>query len=93
MKTEVYSWRVSTDLKTGLEREAQRRKTSVASVLELAAREWLSKSGAGIEGVEEQLRLRNAASECFGTFASGDPRRSVNVRKAVRERLDRRRDR
>ena len=25
MKTEVYSWRVSTELKTGLEREARRR--------------------------------------------------------------------
>jgi hypothetical protein len=41
MKTEVYSWRVSPDIKTGLEREARRRKMSVSAVLDLAAREWL----------------------------------------------------
>ena len=46
MKTEVYSWRVSTDLKTGLEREARRRKISLAKALDLAAEEWLKKSGA-----------------------------------------------
>jgi hypothetical protein len=41
MKTEVYSWRVSTNVKAGLEREARRRKTSVSAILDMAAQEWL----------------------------------------------------
>jgi hypothetical protein len=93
MKSEVYSWRVSTDLKTGLEREAHRRKLSLAAVLDLAARDWLNKGGAEIEGDEEQLRLRKAASKCFGTVASGNAHRSETARQAVRQRLRRRHDR
>jgi hypothetical protein len=90
MKTEVYSWRVSTEVKTGLEREARLRKTSVSAVLDLAAQEWLRKTAAGKDDEEQQRRLRQAASECFGIFASGDARRSERVRQAVRERLRRR---
>jgi hypothetical protein len=93
MKNEVYSWRVSTDLKTGLEREARRRKLSLSAVLDLAARDWLSKGGAEIEGDEEQLRLRKAASECFGAVASGNAHRSENARQAVRQRLRQHHDR
>lgn len=90
MKTEVYSWRVSTDLKTGLEREARRRKLSVSAVLDLAAREWLNNTGAGEERGEddaEQRRLHQAASKCLGAFAGGDAGRSENVRRTVRRRL------
>jgi hypothetical protein len=93
MKNEVYSWRVSTDLKTGLEREARRRKLSLSAVLDLAARDWLNKGSAEIDGDEEQLRLRKAASECFGAVASGHAHRSENARQAVRQRLRRRHDR
>jgi hypothetical protein len=89
MKNEVYSWRVSTDLKTGLEREARRRKLSLSAVLDLAARNWLNKGGVEIEGDEEQLRLRKAASKCFGAVASGNAHRSENARQAVRQRLRR----
>jgi hypothetical protein len=89
MKTEVYSWRVSTDLKTGLEREARRRKMSVSAVLDLAAQEWLMKSGAEEDDDEKQRRLSQAASECFGIFASGNARRSESVRRTVRQRLRR----
>lgn len=87
MKSEVYSWRVSPDLKTGLEREARRRKISFAAVLDLAARDWLNKGGAELDGEAEQLRLRKAASQCIGTLAGGNPHRSENARQAVRERL------
>lgn len=89
MKNEVYSWRVSTDLKTGLEREARRRRLSLSAVLDLAARDWLKKGGAEIEGDEEQLRLQKAASKCFGAVASGNAHRSENARQAVRQRLQR----
>jgi hypothetical protein len=92
MKTEVYSWRVSADLKTGLEREARRRKISLSAVLDQAAQEWLMKSGAGNDD-DEQKRLQQAASECFGVLASGDTRRSETVSQAVRRRLQRRYER
>jgi hypothetical protein len=87
MKTEVYSWRVSSELKSGLEREARRRKTSVGAVLDLAARDWLSRGGADQGSDAEQVRLHEAASRCIGTIASGDTHRSENVRQAVRQRL------
>ena len=90
MKTEVYSWRVSTELKTGLERAARRRKTSLSAVLDLAAQEWLTKSGAANEDGEEQRRLQQASSKCLGAFASGEARRSESVRQTVRQRLRRR---
>jgi hypothetical protein len=90
MKNEVYSWRVSTDLKSGLEREARRRKLSLSAVLDLATRDWLNKSGAEIKGDEEQSRLQKAASKCFGALASGDAHRSENAREGVRQRLRRR---
>jgi hypothetical protein len=90
MKTEVYSWRVSTDLKTGLEHEARRRKISLSAVLDLAARDWLSKGDAGPASDEEQLRLQKAAAKSIGALASGDPHRSESARQALRQRLAKR---
>ncbi|MEO8662521.1 MAG: hypothetical protein ABI693_28935 [Bryobacteraceae bacterium] len=90
MKTEVYSWRVSAEVKTGLEREARRRKISVAAALDAAAREWLQKSGMANDGEEEQRRLQKAASKWVGTLASGNARRSETASEAVRDRLRRR---
>ena len=87
MKTEVYSWRVSTDLKTGLEREARRRKISLAKALDLAAEEWLQKGGTDKDDDREQKRVHEAASKFFGVVANGDSHRSENVRQIVRERL------
>lgn len=88
--TEVYSWRVSSGLKTTLDREARRRKISVAAALDAAAREWLQKSGAEDEGDEEQRRLHCAASKWLGTLASGNARRSETASQTVRDRLRRR---
>jgi hypothetical protein len=90
MKTEVYSWRVSSDLKTGLEREARRLKLSLSAVLDLAAQEWLGKSGEGIGDEAAQQRLHQAADACLGTIAGGNPRRAESARAAVRQRLRRR---
>lgn len=89
MKTEVYSWRVSTNLKTDLEREARRRKLSLAAVLDLAADEWLKKTASLTDDDEEQRRLQQAALKCFGSFAGGDPLRSEQAARTVRERLRR----
>lgn len=87
MKTEVYSWRVSTDLKTGLEREARRRHVSLSVILDMATREWLTKNSAGNDEEEEQQTLHRSASECFGIFASGNSHRSETVRQRVRQRI------
>jgi hypothetical protein len=90
MKTEVYSWRVSPDIKTSLEREARRRKISVSAALDLAARDWLHKTSMATEGdEEEQYRLKKAASRWLGALASGDAQRSEKVSRTVRQRLRR----
>jgi hypothetical protein len=89
MKTEVYSWRVSTELKTDLEREARRRKTSLSAVLDLAAKEWLANSDSANTDSEEQHRLQQAALKCFGAIATGNAHGSENVRRTVRQSLRR----
>lgn len=89
MKTEVYSWRVSSDVKMDLEREARRRKMSMSAALDLATREWLDRSGTANDS-EGQRRLQKAASKWLGALASGDGRRSENASQAVRQRLRRR---
>ena len=87
MKTEVYSWRVSTDLKTELEREARRRKISLSAALDSAAQEWLKKRNADAGDVAVQRELHEAASKFFGTLASGNHRRAETARQTIRERL------
>jgi len=89
MKTEVYSWRVSSDVKTSLEREARRRKISVSAALDAAARQWLLKSDASHEGDDEQRRLHKAAAKWLGSLASGDPKRSETAARTVKDRLRR----
>lgn len=89
MKTEVYSWRVSSDIKTGLEREARRRKISVSAALDLAAREWLLKTSMANEDDEGQYRLKKTASRWLGALASGDVQRSEKASQTVRQRLRR----
>jgi len=85
MKTEVYSWRVSTELKTGLEREARRRKISLSAALDLAAHEWLKEGGAEDDAVE-QRRLHAAAAKAVGTI-EGRPDDAENAREIVRQRI------
>ena len=90
MKTEVYSWRLSGELKSTLEREARQRKVPVAAVLESAVRDLLKKEKTTVPEEEEQRRLHSAAARCLGIFASGTARRSETAREAVRARLRRR---
>jgi hypothetical protein len=90
MKKEVYSWRVSTEVKSDLEREARLRKTSVSSVLDQAVRDWLKKSRPASTEDEEQRRLHALAEKCLGAFAGGNSRRAEAVREVVRQRVRRR---
>ncbi|MGA7630190.1 MAG: hypothetical protein WCB11_05455 [Terriglobales bacterium] len=90
MKTEVYSWRLSGELKSGLERQARLRRVPVSAVLETAVRDWLKKGETDLSEEDAQLRLHTAAANCFGAVASGNPRRSETARVILRERLKRR---
>jgi len=92
MKTEVYSWRVSRELKMALETAAHEEGISVARLLERIAREWLDERTAARRDDElEQERLRASAMRFVGILRSGDPGRSTMVRQRVRERLTKRR--
>jgi predicted transcriptional regulator len=89
MKTEVYSWRVSSELKSDLEREARSRKVPVSLVLETAVRDWLKKRESDLPDDEAQRRLQRAAADSFGVLASGNPYRAETARDALRKRLRR----
>ncbi|MFI5103017.1 MAG: hypothetical protein ACHP9V_06575 [Terriglobales bacterium] len=90
MRTEVYSWRLSGELKSDLEREARLRKVPVSAVLETAVRDWLKKGDADVSEEQAQRRLQSAAAGCFGVLASGNSRRAETARDTLRQRLRRR---
>jgi hypothetical protein len=90
MKTEVYSWRLSEELKSDLEREAHLRKVSVSSVLETAVRDWLKKTDTDALDDQGQQKLRAAATRCLGVLAGLNSRRAETAREVVRRRLKRR---
>ena len=93
MSKEVYSWRVSAELKSDLEREARLRGVSVSSLLDTAVRELLTKSSRNSGEDDRQRQLHAAAEACFGIIAGGNPRRSESVTKLVRSHLRRRQGR
>jgi predicted transcriptional regulator len=90
MRTEVYSWRLSDELKSDLEREARLRKMPVSAILDLAVREWLKKSALDVEGEEAQRELHAAAEQYLGVLAGRDRRRAETARETVRKQLRRR---
>ncbi|MDH3604952.1 MAG: hypothetical protein OEU26_35560 [Candidatus Tectomicrobia bacterium] len=83
-KTEVYSWRVSPELKTALEDAARVEGMSVALLLDRIVTAWLA--GASADGDEEdvQQRLYIAAERAIGTIHGGDPRRAEHARNRSR---------
>jgi hypothetical protein len=91
MKTEVYSWRLSPQLKTELEEAARAERKSVSELLEQIARDWLEHSRGRDEGEDErQRRIRDEALRCAGTIHGDDPNRAENARSEVRARIARR---
>jgi hypothetical protein len=90
MKTEVYSWRVSSELKSDLERAARDRRVPLSSVLEEAARKWLAESAASVSDDEAQRKLHAAAEPFIGTLSGLHTADAQSVRKVVRRRLARR---
>jgi predicted transcriptional regulator len=93
MKTEVYSWRLSGELKSDLERAARLRKVPASSILEQAVRDWLQRSPMESDDNEVQRQLHASAASCLGVLAGANPRRAETAREQVRKRLSRRRAR
>ncbi len=58
-----------------------------------AVRDWLKNSASEIAGDDEQRRLHEAAEECIGVLSGSDPARSEIVRRDIRERVRKRRER
>jgi predicted transcriptional regulator len=88
MKTHVYSWRLSANLKNELERAARLRRAPLSTVLEQAARAWLAQNSAEVAEDEEiQRKLHAAAERYIGCLAGDNPRRSEMVRETVRKKL------
>ena len=87
-KSDVYSWRIAPELKSRLELESRRERSSVASLLDRMAREWLeARSRNGTDGEAEQARLHRAAARSLGSISGGDARRAEQAREAIRRRL------
>jgi hypothetical protein len=88
-KSEVYSWRVSSERLQGLERAARSRKRSVSSLLDEIAAEWLAANSPAAD----QKRIREAAEVCIGSFSTGDPtltrKTSERVREIIRAKFER----
>ena len=89
MKSEVYSYRLTSDRKARLARAARRRKLKIAHVLDMAVDEWLAKQADEIAGDEEQKKLHAIAERLIGVSRGKDPNRSRNTGKLIRESLGR----
>jgi hypothetical protein len=90
MKTHVYSWRLSGELKSDLKRQARLQKVSISTILDMAVREWLKKSAFDVSGDEEQRRLHAEAEKYIGALKGLDRDRSETVRETIRKKLQRR---
>ena len=86
-KTEVYSWRITPQIKRSLEREARREGTSVSVLLERIAKEWIVLRQNSDDDEESQRRLRDSATKTIGSISGKSPGRSVQARASVRKRL------
>ena len=93
-KTEVYTWRVSSATKAGLEEAARNSNRSVARLLdEIVAERLDATAHAGDAEINNQRRLHARAARFAGRFSGTDPRRSAQVKARVRARLAERRAR
>jgi hypothetical protein len=90
MKGEVYSWRLSRELKEDLEQAARRERVTLARLLERISRDWLKARASAAEDDEaEQERIRARAMRFVGSIQGGDPDRAAKARERVREVLAR----
>ncbi len=93
MKTEVYSWRVSSHLNGKLAREARLKRVPISSVLDEAVRAWLEKNANEADETDRQRRLHIVGGGQLGALSGGNARRAETAREAIRERLRKRHER
>ena len=87
MKTKVYSWRLSSELKRDLERAARDEGVPISRVLERLTQDWLAQRRS--EDEAEQARIRARLAKLIGVIHGTNPRRSQNVRQIVGEGIAR----
>jgi hypothetical protein len=90
-KSEVYSWRVSPEVKSALEEAARTEQTTVSKLLDGIVAAWLERADSDGDQGAIQRRLHRAAARTLGTIRGGDPRRAERARELVRKRLAKRR--
>ncbi|NIM01987.1 MAG: hypothetical protein GTN89_14490 [Acidobacteria bacterium] len=86
-KSEVYSWRVSPELKSALEEAARAEQTTVSKLLDGIVATWLEQTDPQGEEAAIQHRLHREAARTFGKIRGGDPRRSERARDLVKKKL------
>ena len=93
-KSEVYTWRVSSAMKAGLEEAARNTNRSVAKLLDGIVAERLDATGqTGEAEMDNQRRLHVRAARFAGRFSGTDPVRGEKAKARVRARLTERRAR
>ena len=85
MKTEVYSWRLSPQLKRDLDRAARDEGVPISGLLERISQDWLAERWR--EDEARQARIRARMKKCIGAIHGADPHRSQNVRQIVEEEI------
>ncbi len=85
MKTAVYSWRLSVELKTHLERQAREEGRSLSDLLEELASDGLRARRSRFDDEAEQAAIRLRAAAAIGSVRGGDPTRASRARELVRE--------
>ena len=87
-KSEVYSWRLNSDLKTDLDLHTRLQGKTLAEVLNMLAKGWLEEQKLqNSENESEQARLHAIAARFVGSISGGDPHASQTVREVVRQRI------
>ena len=89
--SEVYSWRVSPELKSALEKAARSEQTTVSRLLERIVVAWLEQAESSGDQQSVQRHLHQTAARTLGKIHGRDPRRAERTRDLVRKRLTQRR--
>jgi len=88
MKTEVYSWRLDSELKRSLEHLARARGASVAGLLEEIVRSWLERDAGSRDDAGLQRRLHAEARKSRGTLKGGDPYLAEEASARLKRKLE-----
>lgn len=86
-KSEIFTWRLTPDLKHTLERRARQEGRSVAGLLDRVVQDWLRNGKSDADDEAEQARLRREATKWIGSISGGNPYRAETARETIRERL------